>query len=206
MQNYCSECGSSDFEVRIEPDDFQRNSQSFTAKVEFSVCRQCGEEVIFPEQIKRNDCVLRDAWRKIDGLLIAQEIVALRNKLQITQQEASKVFGGGVNGFSKYERSEVIQSAAMDKLMRLALDKPDTFLWLKQQSGLINNPPTGEVSMAKNTGDNYRNGSVTDRTQSYNPKTETWTKRDAETGKFMDQKADGTPFKGVAKEVDHRRK
>lgn len=98
--------------------------------------------------------------------------------------------------------------------MRLALEKPDTFLWLKQQAVLINNPQTvlinnpqtGEVGMAKNTGDNYRNGSVTDRTQSYNPKTETWSKRDTETGKFMDQKADGTPFKGVAKEVDQRRK
>ena len=33
-----------------------------------------------------------------------------------------------------------------------------------------------------------------------NPKTQTWTKRDANTGKFMDGKKDGTPFKGVRKE------
>jgi len=60
--------------------------------------------------------------------------------------------------------------------------------------------------MATNTGDNFRRGSVSGRTQTYNPKTETFVKRDAETGQFMQVKADGTPFKGVAKEIDHRRK
>ena len=58
--------------------------------------------------------------------------------------------------------------------------------------------------MATNTGDGHRKGSVTDRTQVEN-ENEDWTKRDATTGQFMDQKADGTPFKGVAKEPDGRR-
>ncbi|MCX9007979.1 hypothetical protein NLN80_15320 [Citrobacter portucalensis] len=60
--------------------------------------------------------------------------------------------------------------------------------------------------MAKNTGDGYRKGSVTDRTQVQNPQNGNYTKRDATTGRFIDQKQDGTPFKGVAKEVDDRRK
>lgn len=59
--------------------------------------------------------------------------------------------------------------------------------------------------MAKNTGKGYRKGSVNDRTQVKNPKTDQWVKRDADTGRFMDVKEDGTPFKGVAKEVDDRR-
>jgi hypothetical protein len=54
--------------------------------------------------------------------------------------------------------------------------------------------------MAKNTGDGYRRGEVKDRSQVYNPKTDTWTKRDRETGRFMDGKEDGEPFKGVRKE------
>lgn len=53
--------------------------------------------------------------------------------------------------------------------------------------------------MAVNTGKGYRQGAVTDRSQTFNPKTDTWTKRDNSTGKFMDGKADGTPFKGVTK-------
>ena len=59
--------------------------------------------------------------------------------------------------------------------------------------------------MAKNTGEGHRKGSVNDRSQVQNPKTGQWVKRDTETGKFMDVKQDGEPFKGVAKEVDDRR-
>ncbi len=63
----------------------------------------------------------------------------------------------------------------------------------------------GEI-MAKNTGQDYRHGSVDNRTQTKNPVNGNWTRRDAGTGRFMDQKEGGQPFKGVAKEVDHRRK
>lgn len=56
--------------------------------------------------------------------------------------------------------------------------------------------------MAKNppTGDGHRQGAVRKRSQVFNPKTERWTKRDAGTGRFMDQKQDDKPFKGVRKE------
>ena len=49
--------------------------------------------------------------------------------------------------------------------------------------------------MAKNTDEGFRRGSVNDRTQVYNPSNKCWVKRDAETGKFMDQKTDGTLFR-----------
>lgn len=49
-------------------------------------------------------------------------------------------------------------------------------------------------------GDNSRKGTVKDRSQVFNPVTERWVKRDTETGRFMDVKQDGTPFKGVKKE------
>lgn len=48
--------------------------------------------------------------------------------------------------------------------------------------------------------DGQRQGAVRDRSQTQNPKTGNWTKRDSETGKFLDVKQDGKPFKGVRKE------
>ena len=60
--------------------------------------------------------------------------------------------------------------------------------------------------MATNTGDGYRKGSVKDRTQSQNPITGNYQKRDTNTGRYMDQKQGGDPFKGVAREKDGRRK
>lgn len=56
---------------------------------------------------------------------------------------------------------------------------------------MATNPPKG---------DGKRIGAVRERSQIYNPKIGKWTKRDTNTGRFMDVKQDGTPFKGVRKE------
>lgn len=54
---------------------------------------------------------------------------------------------------------------------------------------MATNPPKGPG----------RRGAVTDRSQFLAP-SGLWAKRDRETGQIMDQKADGTPFKGVRRE------
>ncbi|NEU10098.1 hypothetical protein GZH53_17370 [Flavihumibacter sp. R14] len=51
------------------------------------------------------------------------------------------------------------------------------------------------------SGDNRRHGAVKDRSQTSNPTIDQWVKRDSETGRFMDVKQDGEPFKGVRKET-----
>ena len=55
--------------------------------------------------------------------------------------------------------------------------------------------------MAKNKpyGDNRRIGAVKDRSQFQRPDGR-WVKRDSDTGRFMDVKADTKPFKGVTRE------
>lgn len=55
---------------------------------------------------------------------------------------------------------------------------------------MATNPPKGPG----------RVGAVRDRSQVQNPVNGNWTKRDSATGRFMDQKQDGHPFKGVRKE------
>jgi len=55
---------------------------------------------------------------------------------------------------------------------------------------MATNPPKGPG----------RRGAVRKRSQTINPKTGRWTKRNADTGRFIDQKADSKPFKGVRKE------
>ena len=56
---------------------------------------------------------------------------------------------------------------------------------------MATNPPTG---------DGHRNGAVRKRSQTYNPNTELWVKRNTDNGQFMDNKMDGKPFKGIRKE------
>ena len=56
---------------------------------------------------------------------------------------------------------------------------------------MATNPPPG---------DGHRRGAVRNRSQVQNPVNGNFTKRDAATGRFIDQKIDGKPFKGVRKE------
>lgn len=56
---------------------------------------------------------------------------------------------------------------------------------------MATNPPKG---------DDHRKGAVRDRSQTRNTKTDQWVKRDTDSGRFMDVKQDGKPFKGVRKE------
>jgi len=49
-------------------------------------------------------------------------------------------------------------------------------------------------------GDGHRIGQVKDRSQGKNPKNGNWTKRDTDTGRYIDQKKDGESFKGIRKE------
>ncbi len=55
--------------------------------------------------------------------------------------------------------------------------------------------------MATNSGNHSRKGAVKDRTQVFNPSTGNYVKRDTTTGKFIEVKSDGKPFKGVRKET-----
>lgn len=57
--------------------------------------------------------------------------------------------------------------------------------------------------MAKNTGDGFRRGSVTSRTQ-FERRDGLFQKRDERTGQFMEVKQSEGKFKGVAMEPDGR--
>lgn len=56
---------------------------------------------------------------------------------------------------------------------------------------MATNPPRG---------DNHRHGAVRSRSQVRNDKIDRWVKRDRDTGRFMGQKDNGQPYKGVRKE------
>lgn len=56
---------------------------------------------------------------------------------------------------------------------------------------MATNPPKG---------DGHRKGQVRNRSQVLDPANNKWVKREHDTGRFIDQKADDLPFKGVRKE------
>lgn len=135
---HCHFCGADAVSRHSSMETYQYKQQAYDVLVDYSVCSQCGEETITTEQIHINEARTREAKKKLDGLLSCEEIRDIRTRLDLTQEEAAKVFGGGVNAFSKYERGEVTQSAAMDKLVRIAADDQAVFMRLKTMAGLPN--------------------------------------------------------------------
>jgi hypothetical protein len=73
------------------------------------------------------------------------------------------------------------------------------------EPGIVSRSPSvrQEALMARNTGNDYRRGAVTGRTQFQQPNGD-WQKRDERTGQFMERKSSEGPFKGVAREPDGR--
>ena len=133
---HCHFCGANAVSQHSSTETYQYTQQAYNVLLDYSVCNQCGEEIITTEQIHANEARVREAKKKLDGLLSCEEIRAIRIRLKLTQEEAAKVFGGGVNAFSKYERGEVTQSAAMDKLIRLTAENQSVLTRLKAMADL----------------------------------------------------------------------
>jgi transcriptional regulator with XRE-family HTH domain len=59
-------------------------------------------------------------------LLTAADIKRIRRKLHLTQEQMATVLGGGLKGFARYENGQVIQSRAMDNLLRILERFPES--------------------------------------------------------------------------------
>ncbi|WP_052206309.1 type II toxin-antitoxin system MqsA family antitoxin [Pantoea rodasii] len=102
-----------------------------------SVCSCCGSETATTADLRENKRIANEFKKQVDGLLTGCELRHLRTEQwSISQDIAAKIFGGGPKAFSKYESDDVVQSEAMDKLLRLAASVPEALDVLKAMSGL----------------------------------------------------------------------
>jgi putative zinc finger/helix-turn-helix YgiT family protein len=124
----CRNCGNASVAVEVFSDtiDF-RGLELDVQHLEQSRCRACKFKFESDAQSQRNSATIRQAYsverdriRKRDGLLSGEEISAIRKTYSLSQRDAALLFGGGSNAFNKYETGEVLQSAAMDRLLRVS--------------------------------------------------------------------------------------
>lgn len=128
----CPDCEKGTLKLQEYSDEFEYRGQLLKVDgLQCWICDHCGAEIIRPDQIRHGNKLFTDARRRAEGLLTGKEISALRKSLGLTQRQAAELFGGGANAFSKYERGDVTQSVAMDRLMRLAHANPNCLEELK---------------------------------------------------------------------------
>ena len=129
----CKICKSDDVSGFVEVEDISYKGNDLQVSIAYSVCNNCDREFVSKPQIIQNELALRAVKKTFDGLLSSEEIVRAREELSLTQEQAARVFGGGRNAFSKYERGEVSQSVAMDKLIRICLNHRNIFRELARE-------------------------------------------------------------------------
>lgn len=139
----CPVCETGTLTAGTFADDFKHNNSSIRVDgLEHYVCDHCEADPLFEDQIRRNHGRVADAKRHAEGLLVGEEIRCLRDQLGLSQQEAALLFGGGANAFSKYERGDVLQSVAMDRLLKATAYFPWLVDFLRVEAGVASNPKT----------------------------------------------------------------
>ena len=87
-------------------------------------CPVCGECEFDPGEGERYGVAL-EALRRASAEKRARELRAIRKKLGLKQAQAGRIFGGGVNAFSEYERGKTQPHKSTVILFRLLERHPE---------------------------------------------------------------------------------
>lgn len=96
---------------------------------EYYFCDAAEEFYMDEEMIRENDVRMKDAYRKLSGLLTSKEIGAIRKKYGVTQSDLCALLGWGGKTITRYE-SHQVQDRAHDAILKKLDEDPEWFLSL----------------------------------------------------------------------------
>jgi putative zinc finger/helix-turn-helix YgiT family protein len=73
-------------------------------------------------------------YRKKHGLLSADEIRAIRDRFGLTQADLTRLLHLGANTISRWESGRNVQTEAMDILLRMIRDLPQSLEYLRARA------------------------------------------------------------------------
>lgn len=89
-------------------------------------CPACGEAVLDVAASARVSAAMLDFNKQVNASIVDPAFIAsVRKKLALDQREAAKIFGGGVNAFSRYENGKTKPPLALVKLLRVLDRHPE---------------------------------------------------------------------------------
>jgi len=119
----------------IEQEAFKGVEVEFTANYEY--CPNTDEYIESEEMIRANSLAVKDAYRKIVGLLTSEDIKNIREKYEISQKDFSEVLDWGRATITRYENHQV-QDRAHDDILRKIDSDPKWLLdLLKRAKGSL---------------------------------------------------------------------
>ena len=89
-------------------------------------CPACGEAVLDMAESARTSALMLEFNKQVNASIVDPEFIAgVRKKLKLDQREAAEIFGGGINGFSRYETGKTKPPVALVKLFKVLDRHPD---------------------------------------------------------------------------------
>lgn len=123
----CPSCAMADLvsDIRDLPYTYKGES-TIIPGVKGDFCPACGESVLDAKESARVSLAMLEFNKQVNAAIVdPQFITKVRKKLDLDQQEAATLFGGGVNAFSRYETGKTKPPLALVKLFQLLDLHPD---------------------------------------------------------------------------------
>lgn len=102
----------------------------------YAQCDGCGATGYLPNQRETNSLAIREFQKSLPDYVSPSDVLALREKYSLTQKQANLIFGGGANGFSKWERGTGEPAGLTARVIKAALRSPETLTILADIAGV----------------------------------------------------------------------
>jgi len=89
-------------------------------------CPVCDESLHKAEESQRLNAAMLEFNKEVNGASIDPAFITkMRKKLNLDQQKAAEIFGGGPNAFSRYENGKTKPSLALVQLLKILDNHPE---------------------------------------------------------------------------------
>jgi len=133
MKVTCPVCGTGKAKVVKQPYQAKYNGEIVVLpSVEMFHCDSCGEEFFAPGQAKALSIAVKNEVRRKLGLLPPEKIVAIREKLDLTQSDLERLLDLGQKVVTRWESGRVVQPSTADTILRMLDRDPKGLSTLKE--------------------------------------------------------------------------
>lgn len=95
-------------------------------QVDADFCPACGEYLAGPAETRRVMQLMKEFTKEVNASIVDPRYISeVRSRLRLNQQDAARLFGGGVNAFSRYETGKSKPPLALVQLFRILDRHPE---------------------------------------------------------------------------------
>ncbi len=131
----CPLCGGH-LKERLSGRSIRVGSRTVSVLVSAPTCDSCGEYYLDDKSLEELQTRVANQIREQEDLLKPQEILAIRERLGLTQGDFEQFLGVGYKTVVRWERGTVFPNAATDNLLRVIANIPEAADFLSARSGV----------------------------------------------------------------------